>query len=79
MATHYSILAWKIPRKEEPGRLQFTGSANCQTLKRVGQDLVNKTTITGSLSIKVDKSHLCIFLLLIIQKQWLKKIFYSIE
>ena len=22
MATHYSILAWKIPWKEEPGRLQ---------------------------------------------------------
>ena len=22
MATHFSILAWKIPRKEEPGRLQ---------------------------------------------------------
>ena len=26
MATHSSILAWKIPRMEEPGGLQSTGS-----------------------------------------------------
>ena len=26
MATHSSILAWIIPRTEEPGRLQSTGS-----------------------------------------------------
>ena len=26
MATHSSILAWKIPRAEEPGRLQSMGS-----------------------------------------------------
>ena len=32
MATHSSILAWKIPWTEEPGRLQSTGS------KRVGHD-----------------------------------------
>ena len=25
-ATHSSILAWRIPRTEEPGRLQSTGS-----------------------------------------------------
>ena len=25
MATHFSILAWEIPRTEEPGGLQFTG------------------------------------------------------
>ena len=25
MATHSSILTWKIPWTEEPGRLQFTG------------------------------------------------------
>ena len=25
MATHFSILAWKIPWTEEPGRLQSTG------------------------------------------------------
>ena len=32
MATHYSILAWKIPWTEEPDRLQFMGS------QRVGHD-----------------------------------------
>ena len=26
MATHYSILAWKIPWTEEPGRLLYMGS-----------------------------------------------------
>ena len=32
MATHSSILAWKIPRTEEPVRLQSMGS------QRVGHD-----------------------------------------
>ena len=32
MATHSSILAWRIPWMEEPGRLQSMGS------QRVGQD-----------------------------------------
>ena len=26
MATHFSILAWRIPRTEESGRLQFIGT-----------------------------------------------------
>ena len=33
MAIHSNILAWKIPRTEEPGRLQSMGS------QRVGHDL----------------------------------------
>ena len=32
MATHSSILAWRIPMTEEPGGLQFMG------LQRVGHD-----------------------------------------
>ena len=32
IATHSSILAWRIPQREEPGRLQSTGS------QRVGHD-----------------------------------------
>ena len=32
MATHSSTLAWRIPLREEPGRLQSTGS------QRVGHD-----------------------------------------
>ena len=36
MATHSSILAWKIPRTEEPGGLQPWGC------KRVGHELAAK-------------------------------------
>ena len=36
MATHSIILAWRIPRTEKPGGLQFMGS------QRVGHDLVTK-------------------------------------
>ena len=39
MATHSSILAWEIPRTEEPGQLQPMG------LQRAGHDLATKTTI----------------------------------
>ena len=31
MATHSSILAWKIPRTEEPGQLQFMGHKESDT------------------------------------------------
>ena len=36
MATHSSILAWRIPWTEEPGGLQ------CLGLQRIGHDLVTK-------------------------------------
>ena len=36
-AIHFCILAWRIPRTEEPGRLQSMG------LKRVGHDWVTNT------------------------------------
>ena len=36
MTTHSSILAWRMPLIEEPGRLQSIG------LQRVGRDLVTK-------------------------------------
>ena len=38
MATHSSILAWKIPWMEEPGRLQSMGS------QRVGHNRVTSLT-----------------------------------
>ena len=38
MATHSSILTWKIPWIEEPGKLQSMGS------QRVRHDLATKTT-----------------------------------
>ena len=40
MATHSSILAWKISWTEEPGGLQFVGS------QRVGHDWVTNTNLT---------------------------------
>ena len=39
MAPHSSILAWKIPRTEEPGRLQSMGSL------RVGHDWANSLSL----------------------------------
>jgi len=36
MATHSSILAWRIPQTEEPGGLQSTGP------QRVGHDLATE-------------------------------------
>ena len=44
MATHSSVLAWRIPWMEEPGALQSTG------LQRVGHDWA--TSLTHSLTIK---------------------------
>ena len=38
MATHSSILAWRIPWSEKPGRLKSNG------VTRVGHDLVTKPT-----------------------------------
>ena len=40
MTTHSSILAWRIPRIEEPGGLQPIG------LQRVGYDLAHSITST---------------------------------
>ena len=35
MAAHSSILAWRIPRAEEPGGLQSTGSQSWTRLKQL--------------------------------------------
>jgi len=40
MATHFSILAWKIPWMVEPGRLQSMGS------QRVRYDLATSLTLS---------------------------------
>ena len=40
MATHFSILAWRIPRTEESDGLQSMGS------QRVGHDLATEHTCT---------------------------------
>ena len=41
MATHSSILAWRIPWTEEPGRLQSTGSKKLDTTEQL--HLLNNT------------------------------------
>ena len=43
VATHSSILAWRIPWMEETGGLQFTGS------QRIGHDCVSNTCTASSL------------------------------
>ena len=45
MATHSSILAWKIPWTEEPGRLQYMGS------QRVGHDGATSLSVRSTLDI----------------------------
>ena len=52
MATHSSILAWRIPWTEEPGRLQSTGS------QRVGHDWA---TVTYSLNLSVASPPHCAY------------------
>ena len=48
MATHSSSLAWRIPRTEEPGGLQSTGSQSQTQLKRLSSTHTLPTT-QGSL------------------------------
>ena len=43
MATHSSILSWRIPWTEEPGGLQSVGS------QRVGDDLATERIAQGAL------------------------------
>ena len=47
MATHASILAWRIPWIEEPGGLQFMRS------QRVGNNLANKQTAAAAKLVQV--------------------------
>ena len=55
MATHSSILAWRIPWTEEPGGLQYMGS------QKVGHNLLTKQhqsvclpMLSGNVSILVN-------------------------
>ena len=47
MATHSGILAWRIPRTEEPGRLQSTGSQESDmTEHSIDHDALIYRTVT---------------------------------
>ena len=75
MATHFSILAWKIPQTGEPGWLQYMAGckeldltaiehARMQKLAKVITDLtINKTVICGNGQESVGgyKNQLCWF------------------
>ena len=54
MATHSSILAWRIPWPEEPGRLQSMGSL------RVGHDCAATTSLNFSFCPRVTSSKMLI-------------------
>ena len=41
MATHSHILAWKIPRTEEPGQLQSMGSRESDTTWQLKQTIIH--------------------------------------
>ena len=59
MATHSTILAWRIPWTEEPGRLQFTGSQkighNWETNKKKREWEKKPTSSTGDGSEESEK------------------------
>ena len=60
MATHPSILAWRIPRTEELGRLQSMG------LQKVGHDCaVNCYSLKISVSYSFELIHIYLIPLLI--------------
>ena len=66
MATHSSTLAWRIPWREEPGRLQSMGS------QRVGCDWATSVTHSGaSLKALIHKMNDSLILLNISNCQWL--------
>ena len=48
MATHSSILAWKIPWTEDPGRLQSTGSQKESDIAAEQQQLWASSHLLGS-------------------------------
>ena len=58
MATHSSILAWRIPWTEEPGRLQFMGLQESNRTQGLNHHHLLKTVIfcTDTFDIKVFNS-----------------------
>ena len=49
MATHSSVLAWRIPWTEEPGRLWSMGSQSQTQLKRLSTHADRKPLSTSKL------------------------------
>ena len=51
MATRSSILAWKIPWTEGPGRLQSMGSQESDTTSQLNQQTTTKRTLLQNLNV----------------------------
>ena len=58
VATHSSILAWKIPRTEEPGGLQSTGSQRLGHNLATEQQIISASTATTYLFFIVQMNQL---------------------
>ena len=56
MATHSSILAWKISWTEDPGGLQSMGSQSQTRLNDFGQTALPKTDIQALFSFDLEQS-----------------------
>ena len=48
MAIHFSILAWRIPRTEEPGQLQLMGCKESDTTERLTPTYTMKGKVSAS-------------------------------
>ena len=48
MATHSSILAWKIPWTEKPGRLQLMGSQRLDSAERPSLQILHNYIVFSS-------------------------------
>ena len=53
MATHSSILAWRIPRREEPGGLHPWGRKELDTTEQLGTHTRQGSSLLRSKSLKV--------------------------
>ena len=69
MATHSSVLAWRIPRTEEPGGLQSMGVAEWKDITYLPSPfLFSEMSLYGSVRTTVKKNrHICLFM-------WLRRV-----
>ena len=56
MATHSSILAWRIPGTEEPGGLQFMGSQELDTTEGLNRHQVVRRNYPNNKQVSTDVS-----------------------
>ena len=71
MATHSSVLAWRIPGTEEPGGLPSMGRTESDTTEATQQQQQHSVpgTILGATDIAVDKTKLHAIIKLTFQKE----------